>query len=312
MTFADDFNKIDLHVHSKYSCDGELEIQEIIDRCVRNKVNILSITDHNSTFAIQEAMSLCLNFSINLIPGIEIDCTYNGIDIHLLGYNIDWQNKDFLELEKLTDTKVMNSFPEMIENLTKIGIKVDEKEALEKANGKLPCGELIAEVLLTNKDYFSNKRLRPYLIGGERSDMPYINFYHDFFGQGKPAYTKIDYINFHDAIEIVKSNGGTPIIAHPGMNLNKREELIIELLDKGAEGLEVFNNYHETDQLEYFANLAIQGNFLMTCGSDFHGKNKPLIDIGKYRINYKYREYLWESIMQINKNAGLNLDYSTN
>jgi predicted metal-dependent phosphoesterase TrpH len=85
-------NKIDLHVHSRYSNDGEFGIQEIIDKCINNKTNILSITDHNSILAINEAIPLCLNSGIDLIHGIEIDCSYNGIDIHLLGYNIDWQN----------------------------------------------------------------------------------------------------------------------------------------------------------------------------------------------------------------------------
>ena len=45
--------------------------------------------------------------------------------------------------------KVMDSFPEMIENLDRLGIKVDTNEVIEKSNGKLPCGEMIAEVLLT-------------------------------------------------------------------------------------------------------------------------------------------------------------------
>jgi predicted metal-dependent phosphoesterase TrpH len=294
-------NKIDLHIHSKYSNDGEFGIRELIDKCLNNKINILSITDHNSILAIHEAIPLCYNLGLDLISGIEIDCSYKEIDLHLLGYNIDWQSKDFIELEKLIHKKVMDSFPEMISNLDKLGIKVDENEVLEKANGKLPCGELIAEVLLTNKVYHSNKKVLPYMIGGERSDMPYINFYHDFFAQGKPAYVKINYMDFHDAINLVKSNGGTPIIAHPGMNMKGKEKIAIELLDNGAEGLEVFNNYHNTKQIEYFADLTIQKSVLMTCGSDFHGKNKPLIDIGKYNTNNKYDDYLQQSIVKIKK-----------
>lgn len=296
-------NKIDLHIHSKYSNDGEFGIQELIYKCLNNKINILSITDHNSVSAIQEAIPLCLDLGLDFITGIEIDCSYKEIDLHLLGYNIDWQSKDFIELEKSIHKNVMDSFPEMINNLDKLGIQVDENEVLEKANGKLPCGELIAEVLLTNKKYHSNKKLLPYMIGGERSDMPYINFYHDFFAQGKPAYVKINYIDYHDAINLVKSNCGTPIIAHPGMNLKGKEKLAIELLEYGAEGLEVFNNYHNTEQIKYFADLTIQKSILMTCGSDFHGKNKPLIDIGKYKTNNKYDDYLQRSIIQLKKHG---------
>ena len=292
-------NTTDLHIHSKFSNDGEFSIQELIDKCKNNKVNIISITDHNSVLALGEAIPLCLKSGLDFIPGIEIDCVYKGTDLHLLAYNIDWQSPDFIELEKLITRKVLDSFPEMIDNLEKLGIKVDGNEVLEKANGNLPCGELIAEVLLTNEKYSSIEQLQPYRLGGNRSDMPYINFYHDFFAQGKPAYVKIDYMDYCEAIRLVKNNGGTSIIAHPGMNLKGKETIAIELLEYGAEGLEVFNNYHTDTQIEYFAELAMQKSVLMTGGSDFHGKNKPLIDIGKYKTNTKYDEYLHRSIMQL-------------
>ena len=291
--------KADLHIHSNYSNDGEFEIHKIVEKSLENKVDIISITDHNCVRGITEAIPVCANNGIEFIPGIEVDCSYNGIDLHVLGYNINWQSNDFAELEKSIHTKVMNSFPEMIENLDKAGIKVDGNEVLEKSNGKLPCGELIAEVLLTNSYYHSNKKLNPYLPGGDRSDMPYINFYHDFFAQGKAAYVKTEYMNFGNAIELIKDNGGIPIVAHPGMNLKEKEELIAELLENGAEGLEVFNNYHNQKQIKFFAEVAVAGNNIMTCGSDFHGKNKPLIKIGKYNSCDDYNDYLSKSILKI-------------
>jgi 3',5'-nucleoside bisphosphate phosphatase len=292
-------NKIDLHVHSQFSNDGELGVKEIIDKCSENNISVLSITDHNSVAATSEASQICQNKGIKFIPGIEIDCSYKGTDIHLLGYNIDWQSTDFVVLEKSFRHQVMEAFPKMIRNLEKSGIKVNSDEVLEKADGKLPCEELIAEVLLSDKKYHSNIKLSPYLKGGNRSDMPYINFYLDFFAQGKPAYVKIELIDYHDAVEIIKSNNGTPIVAHPGMNLKGKEEMILELMDNGACGLEVFNNYHNKNQVIYFAEIAVQNGLIMTCGSDFHGKNKPLIDIGNYYFDKKYLDYLIKSTQKL-------------
>lgn len=292
-------NRIDLHVHSKTSNDGEFGIQEIVDKCLNNEIDILSITDHNSISANEEAISLCRNSGIEFIPGIEIDCSYKNADLHLLGYNINWHSNDFKELERSINEKVMESFPRMIDNLDKLGIKVNVDEVLEKANGILPSGELIAEVLLNNPVYHTNKELLPYMSGGERSDMPYINFYLDYFSQGKSAYVKIDYMDFNDAVNLVKRNGGIPVVAHPGLNLKGKEELVNELLNEGAEGLEVFNNYHNAAQVEYFAGLCLQKSVIMTCGSDFHGKNKPLIDIGKFKTNSNYIDYLLKSVMEI-------------
>lgn len=69
----------DLHVHSKYSNDGEYEIQDIIDKCVKNNIDILSITDHNGIKGIDEAIPICKHLEIDLIPGIEIDCCSDPI-----------------------------------------------------------------------------------------------------------------------------------------------------------------------------------------------------------------------------------------
>ena len=112
--------------------------------------------------------------------------------------------------------------------------------------------------------------------------MPLINFYLDYFAQGKPAYVKIEHMEFADAIELVRSSGGIPVIAHPGLNLKGQEDKVVELLDGGAAGLEVFNNYHNHGQVLYFADLVMKRGAMMTCGSDFHGKTKPLISIGQF------------------------------
>ncbi|MCK4990585.1 MAG: hypothetical protein KAS29_08870, partial [Bacteroidales bacterium] len=89
------------------------------------------------------------------------------------------------------------------------------------------------------------------------------------------------------------------IIAHPGLNLKGREEVVNELMDHGAAGLEVSNNYHNNKQVAFFASETSKRGALMTCGSDFHGKNKPLISLGQYNFLESYRDYLEGSVMSI-------------
>lgn len=289
-------NRFDLHVHSVYSNDGELSIEAIVRKCIDNEIRTLSITDHNSVKGIEQAVSLCSQSGIDFIPGIEIDCNYQGTDLHLLGYQVDWKSQEFNDLEEHVESRIMDSVPQMVENLSKEGIVVDVDEVMEKSGGKPPSAELFAEVLLDNRDNDSNLKLKPYQEGGARSDMPYINFYLDYFAQGKPAYVKVHHMDFLDAVALVKSKGGIPIIAHPGQNFRGKEKRVLELLDLGAEGLEVFNNYHDSKQIEYFARTTLQRGVLMTCGSDFHGKTKPLIDIGKFAFAEKYEADLTKSI----------------
>lgn len=290
--------KADLHIHTKYSSDGEFEVNNIIDRCIANSVDVFALTDHDIVRAMNDVSPHLLK-GINFIPGIEIDCNYKGTDLHLLGYNIDWKSRDFIELENDVSAKVMDSFTQMIINLDKLGLKADAARVLEKGEGKLPSAELIAEVLLT--DGVDNPLLYPYMKGGNRSDMPYLNFYLDFFAQGKPAYVKIEYMDYTDAVALVRRNGGIPIVAHPGLNFKEREEVVEELIDNGAEGLEVFNNYHNESQIKYFANIVLEKDVLMTCGSDFHGKTKPTIEIGNYASVGEYRKCLNASVEKILK-----------
>ena len=296
--------RADLHMHSKFSLDGEFEVEEIVKACKKAGLGIISITDHNLVKGVPEALECSLAYGVKVIPGIEIDCQYMGIDLHVLGYNINWGSKDFIDLENSVAQKVMDGFPAMVDKLSRAGIDVDAREVLLNAEGKLPSGELIAEVLLGNIKYQGNKKLNPYRPGGERSDMPYINFYHDFFAQGKPAYAKIDYLDYQEAIALIKSNMGVPVLAHPGLNLKGREEIVEDLLDKGAEGLEAFNNYHDYDQIAYFINVARKRNVLMTCGSDFHGRSKPLIKPGTYRTISKFEDYAEKSVERLVQKFG--------
>ena len=75
---------------------------------------------------------------------------------------------------------------------------------------------------------------------------------------------------------------------HPGLNFRGREEIAEQLLDRGAAGLEVFNNYHTPEQAAYFASLVRSEGALMTCGSDFHGKTKPRIAVGRFPSDSRF------------------------
>ncbi len=291
--------KADLHIHSSYSLDGDLNVSQIISGCKESGLDIISITDHNLVKAIPEALSEGLSKRIKVIPGVEIDCNYRGTDLHVIGYNINWQSKDFGNLEIDYTTKIMGAFSQMIVNLHKLGIEVNPAEVLEKAGDQPPSGELIAEVLLNDEKYNDIRQMDPYRNGGERSDNPYLNFYLDFFAQGKPAHVEVAFMKYVDAIDLILSNAGIPVIAHPGLNFRGREEVVEELLKGGAKGIEVFNNYHSQEQIGFFSELAVKKNILITAGSDFHGKTKPSIQLGCYKMVDTYSAYLKESVEEL-------------
>ena len=288
----------DLHIHSAYSSDGEFPVADLVDRCLAAGLEVFSVTDHNSTRGTGEAARLARERGVGFIPGIEIDCRYRGTDLHLLGYGVDWQSADFARLEEEVAAKVMASFGGMVDNLLKLGFSVDAGAVLAAAGESLPTGELIAEVMLSDEKYHT-PLLRPYLEGGARSDMPYINFYLDYFAQGKPAYVPVEYMDYRDALELVRDNGGTPVVAHPGLNFRDRETVAEELLAHGAAGLEAFNNYHTPRQAEYFVSLALRNGAFLTCGSDFHGKTKPRIAVGRFPSDERFARRLSDFVNHV-------------
>ncbi len=292
-------SRFDLHMHSMHSLDGEFPVTRLITLCRESELDTIAITDHNTTAGLAEAVTVAAASGLNLIPGIEVDCIFRETDLHLLGYGIDWKANAFTELEKDVRQKILEVFPAMVENLSKQGITVDPAVVLEHAGGQLPSGELIAEVLLADPVHHDNPLLKPYLPGGERGDMPYINFYRDFFAQGKPAYAPIRFMPFRQAVELIRDHGGIPVVAHPGANLAGREAVVEDLLDAGAMGIEAFNNYHDERQAAFFAATAVGRKVLMTCGSDFHGKTKPLIRAGVFPFLPQYLPYLKTSLQQL-------------
>lgn len=295
--------KLDLHIHSEFSSDGEFPVEALVGKCRSAALDVFAVTDHNSVRGVAEAVRHASAGGPALIPGIEIDCNYKGTDLHLLGYGIHWESADFEALEADVSRKVLASFDEMIENIRRLGFCVDAGAVLRAAGRKLPTGELIAEVMLADGRCHTPP-LRPYMEGGSRSDMPCINFYLDYFAQGRPAFVPVEYMPYDEALELVRDNGGVPVVAHPGLNFRGRESVAIELLARGAAGLEVFNNYHDVAQTAYFASLVLREKALMTCGSDFHGKTKPRIAVGRYAPTEGYDEPLSDFVNHVNMIGG--------
>ncbi|WP_291652420.1 PHP domain-containing protein [Clostridium sp.] len=281
-------SKIDLHMHSCFSDDGEYTPEEIIDRAIKNNVKIISISDHNSVKAVERALKYSKYKDITVIPGIEIDCTFNDINLHLLGYNIDYKENDFYKIEEDILIQEKNASKEKIRLIKEYtGLNICEDDVLERSSNGVVTGELIAEILLEDNENINSAILKPYLEGGSRSDMPYVNFYWDYFAQGKPAYVPIKFISLKEAIKLIHKHGGQAVIAHPGNNLRENLDIIDELIKEGIDGIEVFSSYHTKEQINYFYTKALKNNIIITCGSDFHGKTKPNIEIGKFKFEPK-------------------------
>ncbi len=271
---------IDLHIHSAYSLDGEATVEEIVSMCLENGVNTFSITDHNSVAAIPSAIEAAHKAGIKCIPGIEIDCNHEGINMHLLAYGFDYTSKEFLQIEEAHLLMEKELSKVRIEKINELGFNLDVDHMLKNNEAGIIIPEEIAKSLLQDERYTKVALLRCYREGGSRSDNPYVNFYWDYFSQGKPCYIEENLPSVEAIIKTVKKNMGTTVIAHPGANFSNDPDKLQKLIDLGVDGIEVYSTYHTEEQTAYYSELAKKNKILSTIGSDYHGENKPSIKIG--------------------------------
>lgn len=271
---------IDLHMHSKYSDDGEFSPKELVDLCLEKGVKYFSIADHNSTKGIAEANEYCKDKDITIIPAIELDCTIDGVNLHLLGYGVDYKSKDFEIIEENIIAQEQVASKERMRLVRELGINFEDSVIDSLSKNGVVNGEMIAEAAMFFDKNRENSLLKPYYKGGIRSDNPYVNFYWDYCSQRKPAYAEVKFISLQEAVKVVVENGGIPIIAHPGNNVKENKELLEKIIEAGVKGVEVYSSYHNERQTTFYKEFAIDNNLVITCGSDFHGKTKPSINIG--------------------------------
>ena len=271
-------SKVDLHIHSRFSRDGEIPVSRILEMCMSTGMKLISITDHNSVEGVSEAMEAT---DVEVVPGVELDCIYKGINLHLLGYGFDHAHKEFSKIEEDILNQEKNAGKKRIRLFQKAtGIPLDIEEILNSENAAIVSGELIGEHALAIKNAADYDVLKPYLPGGEKTDMPYVRIYWDFFAPEKPAYVPIQYISLQDAIKLIHDANGITVLAHPGQNLSGNFNLLPDIISEGLDGIEVYSSYHSAEDAVYFLDIAKQNRLLVSCGSDFHGKNKPAIQLG--------------------------------
>ena len=271
---------IDLHMHSNYSTDGEFSPAQLVDLCLEAGLSHAAIADHNSVRGMTEAWRAAEGTHLTVIPGIELDCDYKGFNLHLLGYGIDHNAPVFSQIEEDTLQQAQDNSELLMRLVRQLGIEFDDAVLGGLAHEGVVTGEILAEAALLYDREGKNPLLDPYRGAGDRSDNPYVNFYWDFCAQGKPAYTPTRFISLLQAIEIVQSYHGVPVLAHPGLNIKDDHELLGEIIAVGVLGIEAYSSYHTPAQAAFYRDTALAQGLLITCGSDFHGKTKKSIRVG--------------------------------
>lgn len=271
-------------MHTTISNDGTYSPETIIQMCHEAGLEIVALADHNSTKAFRIAKPIADAYGMKLVPAVELDCHIDGINLHVLGYGINPNHPTFDAYEEEILTQERNSSQFVVNKIRELGIHLED-EALNRVqiHGVI-TGEMIAEVALEDSKNDNNELLVPYREGGSRSQNPLVNFYWDYCTQGKVAYYPIQFRTIDEIIKMINDAGGFAVLAHPGNNIKTNVDVFKKIIDKGVIGVEVYSSYHSPEVIEHYHALALEHDLIMTLGSDFHGKTKPSIHLGKFNI----------------------------
>jgi predicted metal-dependent phosphoesterase TrpH len=274
--------RVDLHIHSFYSSDGDVPVQRIVHLAREKKMSAIAITDHDSTAAYPKAIDWGKREGVEVIPSIELTTSFDGREFHLLLPFVDWTSS---MLESLIDRVVQGRIREARERVARLidlGFDLTWEEVRDEAAPFAPLGVNIAQVILRKAGETGDKalELQAYL-GAERTIPAPYAFYRDYFTDGKPAFVPRRNIGLLEALEAAPVTGGVPVLAHPGADFQRvrREDLEV-LKARGLQGLEVYTSYHDPEQTRFYLQLARELDLIPTVGSDFHGSLKPHIPFG--------------------------------
>ncbi|MBI9102529.1 MAG: PHP domain-containing protein [Spirochaetales bacterium] len=284
---------IDLHIHSSHSHDGEYPVSELVRMCSEKNIDAMAIADHNTAVGVSEALEAGIKYGVEIVPSIELDTSFLGRVFHLLGYYVDTDSDDFKKIKTDLYELEMKAFPEIIKNVQAMGIEVSWEDFLGTLEPDMaPTEELLANMIFRNPANSKHERVTPYLPGGVKSDMPQFNFYRDFLGPGREGFVPRDYTRLEEAVKMVRRNGGVPILAHPGGSIGGDFSKLEKLKATGIAGLEAFSSYHSEEENRRFLKYCKDNGLLYTCGSDFHGRMKPVISLGEHKSTEDQAEIL--------------------
>ena len=264
--------KADLHIHTKYSFDGDTSIDDIFLMAKKQKVDCIALTDHNDVRANIDAGAYDRSL---WIPGIEIDCYYKSSIYHIVGLGIDYNSVIY--------RTIASNYLNELERIMNIRIHVfnrlfDLKMHINQIRNKYP-GKLITNVEITHfmfDQYPQHPQFQKYLRSRPEAN-PIADFYWDFCAIGKPGYVKMVLPDVRDVIHYIHQTKGIAILAHPMISVKSLED-VAEL--KSLDGIEAYCSYHDQQQCLRVERFAKDQKLLISAGSDYHGKNKPSIVLG--------------------------------
>jgi predicted metal-dependent phosphoesterase TrpH len=244
---------VDLHTHTTAS-DGTLAPRELVRAAVRRGVRVLAVTDHDSTEGLAEARDEATRHRpLTIVPGLELNCDVPGAEVHVLGYEMDYEVAWFQAFLREQRAERVERVHRITARLAELGMPIDPADVFALVKEGSAGRPHIARVMV-QRGYVGSVR--------EAFDR--------WLHANGPANVPRRRLTPLDAIAVIRRAGGVPVFAHPG--LAGRDELLPDMIAAGLMGIEVYYAEHSAAQTAHYQALCRTSELIATGGSDYHGE----------------------------------------
>ncbi len=257
--------RIDLHTHSHES-DGTFTPSEVVRRAAELGLDVVALTDHDTTSGLEEASEAAREVGVELVPGVEFSAEHQATSIHVLCYWMDVSNEELqTELQRLRDDRFRRG-EMMIEKLQALGFDISFERVREIAGG----GNIV-------RPHVAQAMVEAGIVADE------AEAFERYIADGGPAHVPKHALDPLDSVDLIVRAGGVCVLAHPGMwgaQSSVPDDLIAAMAERGMVGLEVDHTDHTPEQRAIYRAMAERLGLVATGGSDCHGTRYDPIRLG--------------------------------
>ncbi|HYM81073.1 MAG TPA: PHP domain-containing protein [Candidatus Limnocylindria bacterium] len=266
--------RVDLHTHSFFS-DGVLSPEDLVARARLKGLAGLALTDHDSIEGVERAAAAAIVAGIDLVPGVELSSSLDGLDLHILGYYVNPDHPGLRERLEEFKQERRDRIVAIVGRLEALGAVIALERVLALAGPGVVGRPHVAQALLEAG-----------LVEHQE------DAFRRFLGAHGPAFVPRPAFSPTEAIALIHAADGVSVLAHPGPQL--AESIVEGLATAGLRGVEVWHPHHTSGTSRRYQALADRLGLLETGGSDFHGEHRSL-DLGDVGVPILLLERLKEA-----------------
>lgn len=257
--------RLDLHIHSTAS-DGACAPGAVVRKAVDGRLDVIALADHDTAAGVSAAREAARGLPIHIVPALEVSSTWQGHDIHVLGYFVDLE-RPVLEAHDRKARRLRDErMRAMIDRLGAMGVEVSYETVLEVAG---PDRHTLGRPHLA----------RALEAEGHVRSVP--EAFRRYIGDDCEAFIPTDVQGPEAAVELILEAGGVPVWAHPPDEVV--EPLLPDLVEAGLRGLEAYRPRHRRSTVDKLLREAARHDLVVSGGSDWHGHERGP-DLGSFYV----------------------------